>query len=117
MPWTCPTCKHVFDVGPSVLRGYIKTYGETPTMTWSNREHWKQRAERAEAANVRLVEALEDFGIHDALCLLSQWHEGRPTATGGYETRYGDTWYQGDDKPPCTCGLGAALEEAKKEKV
>ena len=18
MPWTCPTCKHVFDVGPSV---------------------------------------------------------------------------------------------------
>ena len=120
------------------LRGYINTYGETPAMTWSNREHWKNRAERAEAAverlkmdaehlqyerdeareaNVRLVEALEDFGIHDALCLLSQWHEGRPTATGGYETRYGDTWYQGDDKPPCTCGLGAALAEARKEKV
>ncbi len=32
------------------LRGYINTYGETPAMTWSNREHWKNRAERAEAA-------------------------------------------------------------------
>ncbi len=31
------------------LRGYIKTHGETPAMTWSNREHWKKRAERAEA--------------------------------------------------------------------
>jgi hypothetical protein len=31
------------------LRGYIKTHGETPAMTWSTREHWKNRAERAEA--------------------------------------------------------------------
>ena len=31
------------------LRGYINTYGETPAMTWSNREHWKKRAERAES--------------------------------------------------------------------
>ncbi|MGB9408407.1 MAG: hypothetical protein WCA89_12775, partial [Terracidiphilus sp.] len=31
------------------LRGYIKTHGETPAMTWSTREHWKKRAERAEA--------------------------------------------------------------------
>ena len=30
------------------LRGYIKTYGETPTMTASSRDHWKKRAERAE---------------------------------------------------------------------
>ena len=32
----------------TTLRGYIKTYGETPTMTASNREHWKRRAEAAE---------------------------------------------------------------------
>lgn len=41
------------------LRGYIKTHGETPAMTWSNREHWKKRAELAEAANGKLVAALK----------------------------------------------------------
>ena len=34
----------------STLRGYIATYGETPAMTAGNREHWKRRAEIAEAA-------------------------------------------------------------------
>ena len=34
----------------ATLRGYIATYGETPAMTASNREHWKRRAEIAEAA-------------------------------------------------------------------
>ena len=32
----------------ATLRGYINTYGETPAMTWSSREHWKNRAVRAE---------------------------------------------------------------------
>ncbi len=34
----------------ATLRGYIHEYGETPAMTASNREHWKRRAEAAEAA-------------------------------------------------------------------
>jgi len=34
------------------LRGYIETYGETPAMTAANRDHWKQRAEIAEAARL-----------------------------------------------------------------
>ena len=32
----------------ATLRGYINTYGETPAMTWSSREHWKNRSVRAE---------------------------------------------------------------------
>jgi hypothetical protein len=43
------------------LRGYIDTHGETPAMTWSNREHWKKRAERAEARCSALVKALSNL--------------------------------------------------------
>jgi hypothetical protein len=62
---------------------------------------------------VEAVEALADYCSHQMPCLLAQWHEGRPTSDGHYETRYGSKWYRGDDKPPCTCGLDAALAEAK----
>jgi hypothetical protein len=68
-------------------------------------EEW----ELAPPAGDALKEALADFGVHQMPCLLALWYEGRPTVNGGYETRYGDKWYQRDDKPPCTCGLDAAL--------
>jgi hypothetical protein len=37
----------------ATLRGYIATYGETPSMTASSRDHWKARAEKAEAEVMR----------------------------------------------------------------
>jgi hypothetical protein len=70
---------------------------------------------RAEAAEKRLAEAREalaDYGSHQMPCLLAQWHEGRPTSDGGYETRYGNQWYGRDEKPTCTCGFDAALTPA-----
>lgn len=59
------------------------------------------------------VEALGEYGSHEMPCLLAQWHAGRPTKDGGYETRYGDKWYQRDDKPLCTCGFEDDLAAAR----
>lgn len=33
----------------ATLRGFIKTFGSTPSMVASDRDHWKRRAEEAEA--------------------------------------------------------------------
>lgn len=74
----------------------------------------QKRAEKAEAREAALVEALEEYGAHQIPCVLALWHEGRPTKDGGYETRYGDKWYQQNEKPPCTCGLDAALAKEGK---
>ena len=64
----------------------------------------------------RLRDALGEYGVHQFQCLLSQWHAGRPTGDGRYEMKYGDKWYRDDKKPPCTCGLSAALDEGKEVK-
>jgi len=56
-----------------------------------------------------MVKALEEYGSHQLPCPLAQWSRGRPTKDGGYETMYAGKWYQGDDKPECTCGFSAAV--------
>ncbi len=43
------------------LRGYLKHYGETPTMTASSRNHWRHRAEAAEAEAAHHREALNEI--------------------------------------------------------
>lgn len=75
------------------------------------------RADKVEKRVVALVDVLYGFGNHQFPCLLAQGYEGRPTKDGGYETRYGDKWYQRDDKPPCTCGLDAALAASREAGV
>ncbi len=69
----------------------------------------KTRTEQAKTIE-RLREGLEEYGVHMNICLLSQWHAGRPTADGGYESQFGDTWYPRGEAPPCICGLAAALK-------
>ncbi len=59
----------------------------------------------------RLHDALAEFGMHDYSCLQGQFHAGRPTDDGGYETKFGDKWYLTGSKPDCTCGFEAALKE------
>ena len=61
-----------------------------------------------------LEEALENYGVHCPPCPLSQWRGGRSTAAGGYEMKWGDKWYPGEEKPECTCGLGAILAKERK---
>ena len=81
-------------------------------------EYWREMLDdikALEAINARLAEALEEYGVHMAHCLLSQRRAGRPTKDGGYESKYGDKWYQGDDKPACTCGLSDIMEEVSHE--
>jgi hypothetical protein len=84
---------------------------------WLAGKELVNRVNELEALNARLVEALEEYGVHMAHCLLSQWRAGRPTKDGGYESKYGDKWYQGDDKPKCTCGLDAALQSPEPPKA
>ena len=67
-----------------------------------------------QAAVRQLGEALANFGTHDRDCLLSQGHAGRPTEDGGYETKFGDEWYQRGEWPECTCGLSTALAKEKE---
>jgi FtsZ-binding cell division protein ZapB len=112
------------------LRGYINTYGETPAMTWSNREYWKNRAERAETdveklkmdaehlqyerdeareANGRLVSAMEE--ARALIFAMDTWNEDVQKVIGrvpntGFE-RAGDILAE----------IDAALAEARKEKV
>jgi hypothetical protein len=77
--------------------------------------HRHEFTEPAVSAIMQAVEenlaALREYCCHDTSCPLAQWSQGRPTKDGGYETMYAGKWYQGDDKPACTCGLGAALAE------
>lgn len=47
----------------ATLRGYINTYGETPSMTASSREYWKARAEAAEGEIARLRQQLVEAEI------------------------------------------------------
>ena len=62
------------------------------------------------------VEALTLYGVHDNDYVAGQWHAGRPTSDGGYESLYGRgeraKWYPRGEAPPCTCGLDAVLAKA-----
>jgi hypothetical protein len=49
----------------ATLRGYIRTYGETPTMTAASRDRWKQRAEQSDLALAEARNLLSD--LHDYL--------------------------------------------------
>ena len=63
----------------------------------------------AQAENLKLREALGDYGGHWRFCGLSDFRNGRPTADGGYELDYGGKWYPADAPPPCSCGLADLL--------
>ena len=79
-----------------------------------DRDVWKQRAESKMAIWRETLEKLQDYTSHEMSCPLAQWSQGRPTKDGCYETMYAGKWYQGDDKPACTCGLGSALAAARE---
>ena len=54
------------------------------------------------------VKDLLNYTQHDTVCIRSSWCAGRPTNSGGYETKFGNTWYESrpvDREPKCNCGL------------
>ena len=57
----------------------------------------------------RGLEAVVDrYGVHERDCILSQYQQGRPTPSGGYEMMYQNTWYEvrpTNKTPACQCGL------------
>jgi len=73
-------------------------------------DHVEAYMDHIEAENKRLLNAFGVYGVHESGCILSQWHQGRPTADGGYETQFGSKWYQRGEWPECTCGFTAALK-------
>ena len=72
---------------------------------------WNRRAprftEEQKNALERLIESEHDIG-----CARMSFQGGRPTASGGYEMKYGNTWYESgpvDRTPECDCGLDEAV--------
>ena len=95
------------------LQRSVTALGKTATHLEEEREYNAQLAREAQAERDRLHEALESYGRHDNDCILSRCSQGRPTASGGYESRYKGVWYETrpvDKTPPCECGLDAALQ-------
>ena len=59
------------------------------------------------------IEQVLSYTEHDIMCVRRTWHAGRPTASGGYETMFGDKWYQSkpvNEEPKCDCGLDELIE-------
>jgi hypothetical protein len=103
-------------VNPSIdmLVSDLRAAKDEVMLITMDRDIWRQRAESKMSIWRETLEKLEDFTVHEMPCPLAQWSQGRPTKDGGYETMYGGKWYQGDEKPACTCGLDAALSAAKE---
>jgi hypothetical protein len=62
----------------ATLRGYIRTYGETPTMTAASRDRWKQRAEQSDLA---LAEARRE-GLREALKIAENYEDVEDRSDG-----------------------------------
>lgn len=79
-------------------------------------EHICRRADRIKP-NVKLDDLL-NYVVHDGKCLCSQWRQGRPTESGGYETLYGygenEKWYPLGEEPPCSCGLNDIIDACRR---
>ena len=105
-----------FDSGEPVRRTCILATDYDDLLEFHSKTvtQYQQQCVEKDAEIARLREALADYGRHDSTCLAGQWRQGRPTSDGGYETLYGYSkdmkWYREPARPPCTCGLFAALE-------
>lgn len=66
------------------------------------------------------LDALMLYLEHDRDCIRSQFNGGRPTGDGGYEQKFGKTWYRVkpvDESPKCDCGLQEALDRVEAERA
>lgn len=72
-------------------------------------ETYARRAERME-------KALNEYGDHRRVCILTFWEAGEPTPDGGYRTKYKGRWYQSkpvNEEPKCNCGFDESLDDGK----
>lgn len=118
-------CKNMNGFLVSLAPWEIEFDAKFPAYTWPQNTdvaliHWIKDFIHflLQAEQEAIIQKIEEYLEHRYDCIRAGFTAGKPTASGGYEQKFGGKWYQSspiDKTPKCGCGLSDIVDKIKQK--